>query len=53
MSYLKSPMILIAIAGMGMMVGMPYLLDSSTSSAFFYHYIHSHSPDLSPSLRRH
>ncbi|MCJ1407817.1 hypothetical protein MMC19_001888 [Ptychographa xylographoides] len=28
MSYLKSPMILIAIAGMGMMVGMPYLLDS-------------------------
>ena len=29
MSYLKSPMILIAIVGMGMMFGMPYLLDSS------------------------
>lgn len=29
MSLLKNPMILIAVVGMGMMFGMPYLLDNS------------------------
>lgn len=30
LTILKNPMILIAIVGMGMMIGMPYLMDSST-----------------------
>ena len=30
-SLLKNPMILIAIVGMGMMFGMPYLMENSTS----------------------
>lgn len=29
MSLLKNPMILIAVLGMGMMVGLPYLMDNS------------------------
>ena len=32
MSLLQNPMILLAVVGFGLMVGMPYLLDSSTFS---------------------
>lgn len=39
MSLLQNPMILLAVVGMGLMFGMPYLIDSSKSllalSAYF------------------
>lgn len=31
LSLLKSPMILLAVVGLGLVVGMPYLIDNSTS----------------------
>lgn len=33
-SFLKSPMILIAVVGLGFVIGMPYLLDSSKCGTF-------------------
>lgn len=35
MSLLQNPMILLAVVGFGLMVGMPYLIDSSTFSFLF------------------
>ncbi len=31
-SLLKNPMILLAVVGLGLVFGMPYLIDNSTSS---------------------
>lgn len=31
LSLLKSPMILLAVVGLGLVFGMPYLIDNSTS----------------------
>jgi hypothetical protein len=47
MSLLKNPMILIAVVGVGMMVGMPYLLDSST---FFPPLLSSVNPEVCQEL---
>ena len=33
---LKSPMILMAIAGLGMVFGMPYIMENSTSALFLH-----------------
>ena len=47
LSMLQNPMILIAIVGLVVVVGMPYLLDNSTSSFLFPSFIpHSLLPTL-------
>lgn len=37
MSLLQNPMILLAVVGFGLMIGMPYLIDSSMLTIYFYY----------------
>lgn len=47
---LKNPMILIAVVALGLMFGMPYLMDNSTSTIPSFPLPHFPHPSLSPHL---